>query len=30
MASDPSGKTLWLSVDHYRLRPVDSVELRGR
>ena len=29
---DPSGKTLWLSVDHRRLRPVDdngSLGLRG-
>ena len=26
---DPSGKTLWLSVDHRRLRPVgDTVLLR--
>jgi len=22
---DPSGKTLWLSVDHRRLRPVETV-----
>jgi len=30
---DPSGKTLWLSVDHRHLRPVDDMvlfELRGR
>ena len=25
--SDPSGKTLWLSVDHRRLRPVDDMVL---
>jgi len=24
---DPSGKTLWLSVDHRRLRPVDDMVL---
>jgi len=24
---DPSGKTLWLSVDHHRLRPVDDMVL---
>jgi len=24
---DPSGKTLWLSVDHCRLRPVDDMVL---
>ena len=24
---DPSGKTLWLSVDHRRLRPVDNMVL---
>jgi len=24
---DPSGKTLWLSVDHLRLRPVDDMVL---
>ena len=24
---DPSGKTLWLSVDHRRLRPVDDTVL---
>ena len=24
---DPSGKTLWLSVDHCRLRPVDDMIL---
>jgi len=27
MASDPSGKTLWLSVSHRRLRPVDDMVL---
>jgi len=27
--SDPSGKTLWLSVDHRRLRPVDDMVLLG-
>jgi len=26
---DPSGKTLWLSVDHRRLRPVDDMVLLG-
>ena len=26
---DPSGKTLWLSVDHRRLRPVDDMVLSG-
>ena len=26
---DPSGKTLWLSVDHHRLRPVDEMVLLG-
>jgi len=26
---DPSGKTLWLSVDHCRLRPVDDMVLLG-
>jgi len=25
----PSGKTLWLSVDHRRLRPVDDMVLLG-
>ena len=24
---DPSGETLWLSVDHCRLRPVDDMVL---
>ena len=24
---DPSGKTLWLSIDHRRLRPVDDTVL---
>jgi len=26
---DPSGKTLWLSVDHRRLRPVNDMVLLG-
>ena len=26
---DPSGETLWLSVDHRRLRPVDDMVLLG-
>jgi len=26
---DPSGKTLWLSVDYRRLRPVDDIVLLG-
>ena len=26
---DPSGKTLWLSVDQCRLRPVDGMVLLG-
>ena len=26
---DPSGKTLGLSVDHHRLRPVDDMVLLG-
>jgi len=26
---DPSGKTLWLFVDHCRLRPVDDMVLLG-
>ena len=26
---DPCGKTLWLSVDHRRLRPVDDMVLLG-
>jgi len=26
---DPSGKTLWLSVDHRRLRPIDDMVLLG-
>jgi len=26
---DPSGKMLWLSVDHRRLRPVDDMVLLG-
>ena len=26
---DPSNKTLWLSVDHRRLRPVDDMVLLG-
>ena len=26
---DPSGKTLWLSVDHRRLRPVDDMVILG-
>jgi len=27
---DPSGKTLWLSVDHHHLRPVDDMVLWTR
>jgi len=26
---DPSDKTLWLFVDHHRLRPVDDMVLLG-